>query len=94
MAIAFSAVLLVQFFFSMLSPTIERFISSRTGDGAQTQQDLPGQELETATLPSSAEPSSTVAQCHSPCGSIAAAVLGGAVVWMIQAIGERMVKHR
>ena len=94
MAIAFSAVLLVQFFFSMLSPTIERFISSRTGDGAQTQQDLPGQELETATLPSSAEPSSTVAQCHSPCGSISAAVLGGAVVWMIQAIGERMVKHR
>jgi len=94
MAIAFSAVLLVQFFFSMLSPIIERFISSRTGDGAQTQQDLPGQELETATLPSSAEPSSTVAQCHSPCGSFTAAVLGGAVVWMIQAIGERMAKHR
>ena len=94
MAIAFSAALMVLFFVSTFSPTIERFISSRTGDGAQTQQDLPGQELETATLPSSAEPSSTVAQCHSPCGSIAAAVLGGAVVWMIQAIGERMVKHR
>ena len=109
MAIAFSAVLLVQFFFSMLSPTIERFISWLTGDGtnaresgslsdslegAQNQQNLPGQELETATLPSSAEPSSTVAQCHSPCGSIAAAVLGGAVVWMIQAIGERTTKHR
>lgn len=90
MAIAFAATLTLLFFVSMLSPTVARFISSCTGDGAQTQQNLPGQELETATLPSSAEPSSTVAQRHSPCGSIAAAVLGGVVVWTIQTVGKRI----
>lgn len=94
MAIAFSAALMVLFFVSMLSPTIVRFISSRTGDGAQAQQNLPGQELETAVLPSSAERPSSVTQRHSPCGSFAAAVLGGAVAWTIQAIGIRMTKHR
>ena len=120
MAIAFSAALAVLFFFTMFSPTIERFItklsstierfiSSLTGDGtnaresgslpdtlegAQTQQNLPGQELETAVLPSSAEPPSSGAQRHSTCGSFAAAVLGGAAVWTIQAIGKRMTKHR
>lgn len=106
MAIAFSAALAVLFFFTMFSSTIERFISRRTGDGtnaresgslsdalegAQNQQNLPGQELETAALPSSAEPLPPV---HSPCGSFAAAVLGGAVVWMIQAIGEGATKRR
>ena len=109
MAIAFSATLAVLFFFTMLSPTLERFISRLTGDGtnpresgslsdalegAQTQQNLPGQELETAALPSSAEPLPPVVQRHSPCGSFAAAVLGGAVVWAIQAIGERATKRR
>ena len=94
MAIAFSAALAVLFFFTMLSPAVARFISSRTGDGAQTQQNLPGQELETAVLPSSAEPPASVAQRHSSRGSFAAAVLGGAVVWTIQAIGIRMTKHR
>lgn len=109
MAIAFSAALAVLFFFTMFSPTIERFISSLTGDGtnaresgslsdalegAQTQQNLPRQELETAVLPSSAEPRSSVAQRHGHCGSFAAAVLGGAVVWAIQAIGERATKRR
>lgn len=109
MAIAFSAALAVLFFFTMLSPTIERFISWLTGDGtnaresgslsdslegAQNQQNLPGQELETAVLPSSAEPPASVAQRHSSRGSFAAAVLGGAVVWTIQAIGIRMTKHR
>ena len=67
MAIAFSAALAVLFFFTMLSPTLERLISSVTGDGtnarepgllpdslkgAQNQQNLPGQELETAAPPS------------------------------------------
>ena len=109
MAIAFSTALMVLFFVSMLSPTIERFISWLTGDGtnaresgslsdslegAQNQQNLPGQELETAVLPSSAEPPASVAQRHSSRGSFAAAVLGGAVVWTIQAIGKRMTKHR
>lgn len=109
MAIAFSVALAVLFFFTMFSPTLERFISSLTGDGtdaresgslsdalegAQTQQNLPGQELETAVLPSSAEPPASVAQRHSSRGSFAAAVLGGAVVWTIQAIGIRMTKHR
>ncbi len=120
MAIAFSAALAVLFFFTMFSPTIERFItklsstierfiSSLTGDGtdaresgslsdalegAQTQQNLPGQELETAVIPSSAEPLPPVAKRHSPGESFAAAVLGGVVVWAIQAIGERATKHR
>ena len=109
MAIAFSAALAVLFFFTMFSPTIERFISSLTGDGtnaresgslsdalegAQTQQIPPGQELETAALPSSAEPLPPAANRHSPCGIFTAAVLGGVVVWAIQAIGERTTKHR
>lgn len=109
MAIAFSAALAVLFFFTMLSPAAARFISWLTGDGtnaresgslsdslegAQNQQNLPGQELETAVLPSSAEPPASVAQRHSSRGSFAAAVLGGAVVWTIQAIGIRMTKHR
>ena len=109
MAIAFSAALAVLFFFTMFSPTIERFISSLTGDGtnaresgslsdalegAQTQQNPPGQELETAALPSSAEPLPPAANRHSPCGIFTAAVLGGVVVWAIQAIGERTTKHR
>ena len=109
MAIAFSAALAVLFFFTMLSPTLERLIGSVTGDGtnarepgslpdslkgAQNQQNLPGQELETAAPPSSVEPMPPVAQRHNPCGSFAAAVLGGAVVWIIQAIGERATKGR
>ena len=109
MALAFSAALAVLFFFTMLSPAVARFISWLTGDGtnaresgslsdalegAQNQQNLPGQELETAALPSSAEPLPPVAQRHSPCGSFAAAVLGGVVVWAIQAIGERATKRR
>lgn len=98
MTIAFSAALAVLFFFTMLSPAVARFISWLTGDGnnaresgslsdslegAQNQQNLPGQELETAVLPSSAEPPASVAQRHSSRGSFAAAVLGGAVVWTI-----------
>lgn len=109
MAIAFSAALAVLFFFTMFSPTLERFISSLTRDGtdaresgslsdalegAQTQQNLPGQELETAVIPSSAEPLPPVAKRYSPGESFAAAVLGGVVVWAIQAIGERATKHR
>lgn len=109
MAIAFSATLAVLFSFTMLSSTLERLISSLAGDGtnaresgslsdalegAQTQQNLPGQELETAALPSSAEPLPPVAQRHHPCGSFTAAVLGGTVVWAIQAIGDRATKRR
>lgn len=109
MAIAFSAALAVLFFFTMFSSRIERFISRLTGDGtnpresgslsdalegAQTQQNLPGQELETAALPSSAEPLPPAANRHSPCGNFTAAVLGGVVVWAIQAIGERATKRR
>ena len=109
MAIAFSAALAVLFFVSMFSPTIERFISSLTGDGtnaresgslsdslesAQTQQNLPGQELETAVRLSSAEPLPSAVRRNSHCGSFTAAVLGGVVVWAIQAIGERATKRR
>ena len=85
MAIAFSAALAALFFFTLLSPEVARFISSLTGDGtnaresgslsdslkgAQNQQNLPGQELETALLPSSAEPLPPVAQRHTPCGGL------------------------
>ena len=94
MAIAFAATLTLLFFVAMISPTVGRFISSQKSDDNETQQNLPGQELETAAPPSSVEPIPPVAQRHSPCGSLAAAVLGGAIVWMIQAIGERTTKHR
>ena len=105
MAIAFSAALAVLFFFTMLSPAVARFISWLTGDGtnaresgslsdslegAQNQQNLPGQELETAVLPSSAESLPSALQRNSHFGSFTAAVLGGAVIWMIQTVGKRL----
>ena len=93
MAIAFAATLTLLFFVAMLSPTVERLISSPTSDDNETQQNPLGQELETAALPSSADPPPVVKR-HSSCGSFAAAVLGGAAVWTIQAIGKRMTKHR
>ena len=94
MAIAFAATLTLLFFVAMLSPTVERFICSRTGDDTGTQQNLPGQELETAARLSSAEPLPSAVRRNSHCGSFAAAVLGGVVVWAIQAIGERATKRR
>lgn len=109
MAIAFSAALAVLFFFTLLSPEVARFISRLTGDGtnaresgslsdalerADAKRDLSKEELETSVQHSSVEPLPPVAQRHSPCGSFAAAVLGGVVVWAIRAIGERATKHR
>ena len=109
MAIAFSAALAVLFFFTMFSPTIERFISSLTGDGtnaresgslsdalegAQTQQNLPAQELETAAQPAYAEPLPSAVRRNNHFGNFTAAVLGGVVVWAIQVIGERATKRR
>ena len=94
MAIAFSAALTVLFFVSMLSPTVERFISSQTGDDTGTQRNLPKQESETAVRLSSAEPLPSAVRRNSHCGSFTAAVLGGVVVWAIQAIGERATKRR
>ena len=105
MAIAFSAALMVLFFVSMLSPTIERFISSLTCDGtderrsgalsdaqesAESQWNLPEREPETAVLPSSVESLPSALQRNSHFGSFTAAVLGGAVVWMIQTVGKRL----
>lgn len=109
MAIAFSATLVVLFFFAMLSPMLERFISSITDDGtnaresgslldslkgAQAQQNLPGQELETAAQPAYAEPLPSAVRRNNHFGNFTAAVLGGVVVWAIQAIGERATKRR
>lgn len=109
MALAFSVALIVLFFFSMVSPTIERFISALTGDGAdekrsgalsdaqegaEPEQNLSEREPETVVRPSDAESLPSARQGNSHFGSFTAAVLGGAVVWMIQAIGERMAKHR
>lgn len=109
MAIAFSAALAVLFFFTMFSSKLERFISRLTGDGtnpresgslsdslkgAQNQQNLPGQELEIAVRLSSSEPLPSAVRRNSHCGSFTAAVLGGVVVWAIQAIGERATKRR
>ena len=104
MAIAFSTALMVLFFVSMLSPTIERFISSLTCDGAderrsgalsdaqegaELEQNLPEQEPETAVRPSNAESLPSALQRNSRFGSFTAAVLGGVVVWMIQTAGKR-----
>ena len=109
MAIAFSAALAVLFFFTMLSPAVACFISRHTGDGtnaresgslsdalecAQTQQNLPGQELETAVRPSYAEPLPSAARRNNHFGNFTAAVFGGVGVWAIQAIGERATQHR
>ena len=105
MAIGFSAALMVLFFVSMLSPTIQRFISSLTDpgtdsrmsgslsdtlEGADSQWNLPEREPETAVLPSSAESLPSALQRNSQFGSFTAAVLGGAVVWMIQTVGKRL----
>lgn len=90
MAIAFAAALTLLFFFSMLSPKVARRISSLTGDGAQTQQILPGQEQETAVHPSYAEPLPSAVRRNSHFGSFTAAVLGGVVVWTIQTVGKRI----
>ena len=94
MAISFAVTLAVLFTLSIATSEVTHLSGARTGDGAQNQQNLPGEELETAVSPSSAEPLPPVAQRHSPCGSFPAAVLGGAVVWMIQAIGKRATKGR
>ncbi|WP_448750586.1 hypothetical protein [Actinomyces sp.] len=94
MAIAFSAALMVLFFVNMFSPAVERFISSQTGDDTGTQRNLPKQESESAVQPSYAEPLPSAVRRNSHCGSFAAAVLGGVVVWAIQAIGERATKRR
>lgn len=104
MAIAFSTALMVLFFVGMLSPTIERFISALTGDGAdekrsgalsdaqegaEPEQNLPEREPETVVRPSGAESLPSARQGNSHFGSFTAAVLGGAVVWMIQTVGKR-----
>ena len=105
MAIAFAATLALLFFVSLLSPTIERFISSLTDpgadsrttgslsdslEGAEPEQNLPKREPETAVLPSSAESLHSAVQRNGHFGSFTAAVLGGAVVWMIQTVGKRL----
>ena len=105
MAIAFSAALMVLFFVSMLSPAVERFISSLTGHGTDSRtfgsllealegagpgQKLPKQESEIAVQPSYAEPLPSAVRRNSHFGSFTAAVLGGVVVWTIQTVGKRI----
>lgn len=105
MAIAFAATLALLFFVSMLSPTVEHFISSHTGDGADERrsgalsdtlegagpgQKLPKQESETAVQPSYAEPLPSAVRRNSHFGSFTTAVLGGVVVWTIQTVGKRI----
>ena len=109
MAIAFSAALAVLFFFTMLSPLVARLISSVTGDGtnargsgllsdslkdAEPERNLSKQEPETAVQPAYAEPLPSAVRRNNHFGNFTAAVLGGVVVWAIQAIGERTTKHR
>ena len=109
MVIAFSAALMVLFFVSMFSPAIERFISSLTDpgtdsrmsgsfsdaqEGAESQWNLLEREPETAVLPSSAESLHSAVQRNGRFGSFTAAVLGGAVVWMIQTVGKRVSAPR
>ena len=109
MAIAFSAALAVLFFVSMFSPTIERFIGSLTDDGAgsrtagslpdsqesaEPERNLSKQGSETAVQPAYAEPLPSAVRRNNHFGNFTAAVLGGVVVWAIQAIGERAAKRR
>lgn len=109
MAIAFSAALAVLFFFTMLSPLVARLISSVTGDGtnargsgllsdslkdAEPEWNLSKQEPETAVQPAYAEPLPSAVRRNNHFGNFTAAVLGGVVVWAIQAIGERAAKRR
>ena len=109
MAIAFSAALAVLFFFTMLSPLVARLISSVTGDGtnargsgllsdslkdAEPERNLSKQEPETAVQPAYAEPLPSAVRRNNHFGNFTAAVLGGVVVWAIQAIGERAAKRR
>ena len=105
MAIAFSAALMVLFFVSMLSPAVERFISSLTGhgtdsrtfgslsealEGAEPERNLPKREPETIVRPSNAEPLPAAVRSNNHFGSFTAAVLGGVVVWTIQTVGKRI----
>ncbi|MBS5340148.1 MAG: hypothetical protein KHX93_03000, partial [Actinomyces sp. oral taxon 181] len=105
MAIAFSAALMVLFFVSVFSPTVEHFISSLTCDGAderrsgalsdaqegaESQRNLPEREPETAVLSSSAESLHSAVQRNGHFGSFTAAAPGGVVVWMIQTVGKRL----
>ena len=94
MAIAFAATLTLLFFVAMLSPTVERFISSQKSDDNEAQQNLPGQELETAAQSAYAEPLPSAVRRNNHFGNFTAAVLGGVVVWAIQAIGERATERR
>jgi hypothetical protein len=109
MAIASAATLAYLFLISIGLPTVKRFISLRTGngagerrpralsdaqEGAEPEQNLPEREPENAVLPSSDEPLPSAARRNSHVGSFTAAVLGGVVVWAIQAIGERATKGR
>ena len=105
MAIAFSAALMVLFFVSMLSPAVERFISSLTNpgtdsrmsgslsealEGAEPERNLPKREPETIVRPSNAEPLPAAVRSNNHFGSFTAAVLGGVVVWTIQTVGKRI----
>lgn len=94
MALAFSAALMVLFFVNMFSPTVERFISSQTGDDTGTQRNLPKQESETAVQSSYAEPLPSAVRRNNHFGSFTAAVLGGVVVWTIQTVGKRITGPR
>ena len=109
MAIASAATLAYLFLISIGLPTVKRFISLRTGngagerrpralsdaqEGAEPEQNLPEREPENAVLPSSDEPLPSAARRNSHVGSFTAAVLGGVVVRAIQAIGERATKGR
>lgn len=105
MAIAFSAALMVLFFVSMLSPAVERFISSLTNpgtdsrmsgslsealEGAEPERNLPKREPETIVRPSNAEPLPAAVRSNNHFGSFTAAVLGGVVVWTIQTVGKQI----
>lgn len=109
MAIGFSAALMVLFFVSMLSPAIERFISSLTNpgtdsrmsgslsdtqEGTEPERNLPKREPETIVRPSNAEPLPAAVRSSNHFGSFTAAVLGGVVVWTIQTVGKRITGPR
>lgn len=105
MGITFAVTLAILFILRIAASEVTHLSGARTGDGAderrsgalsdaqesaESQRNLPERRSETAVLPSSAESLHSAVQHNGHFGSFTAAVLGGAVVWMIQTVGKRL----
>lgn len=90
MAITFAVTLAVLFILRIAASEVTHLSGARTGEGAETKRNLSGQESETAVQTSCAEPLPSAVRRNNHFGSFTAALLGGAVVWMIQTVGKRL----